>query len=442
MREDPRAVGLIEQERCVTETIEERRDDLLCLLSDRIRFDTTARNRPDDPARDEEALQSYLADRLRSLGAETEVWEPASEDVAGSRLAPPDYRFDGRPQLVARFPGAAGGRSLLLNGHIDVVSVEPRDRWTHDPHGGQIHDGKLYGRGACDMKGGVASMIFAAETLAQLGVRLAGDLVVCTVTDEESTGAGGLAAVVHGVRADAGIVTEPSGFDAWVACRGSVIPTITVPGRPGHAGTPHPHWRQGGAVNAIEKAEVVLEALRRLQDDWRGRPEQQHPYLAPGDIVPCIIAGGEWIVSYPSSCRITYHVGYLPRFADAEGWGSDVEREIESWVARAATSDPWLAENPPTFEWAPEVPASEIAADEPIVETVLGATADVGRPGRVSGLQNWHDGATFTRFGGTPCVCFGPRDINSAHTIDEYVVVDDLVACAQAIAVAAMRFCA
>src|SRR5579871_4604086 len=143
------------------------------------------------------------------------------------------------------------------------------------------------------MKGGIAAMVFAAEVLASMGTRLAGDLSICTVTDEESTGVGGLAAVAHGVRADACVVPEPSNFDVWVACRGSLIPTITVPGRPGHAGMPQPHWREGGAVNAIEKSTIIMEALRRLQDDWRTRRAYRHPYLDPGEIVATMIAGGE-----------------------------------------------------------------------------------------------------------------------------------------------------
>ncbi len=435
-------MGLSEHERAVVAEIAAGRDELVDLARELVRFDTTARSEPGEPARDEASLQAYLAGRLQGAGAEIDLWEPAPEDVAGSRLAPSEpVGFEGRPQLAARFPGSGGEPSLLLNGHVDVVSSEPRERWTSDPNGAEVRGGLLYGRGACDMKGGIAAMAFAAEALARAGVRLAGDLVVCTVTDEEWTGLGALAAVKRGVRADAGIVTEPSGFEIWVACRGSLIPTITVEGRPGHAGLAQPHWRQGGAVNAIEKLDVVRDALRRLESDWHGRPDQRHPYLSPGDIVPVVVSGGDWPVTIPASCSLTYHVAYLPRHADAEGWGTDVEREIAEWIDRAAAADPWLADHRPAIEWAPEVPSSELDPGEPVVQTLLAASADVGRPGRLAGLDNWHDGATFTRFGGTPSVCFGPGDVSLAHTIDEHVPVDDLVACSQALAVAALRFC-
>jgi len=433
-------MGLTNQERRIVEEIHRERDALVALASDLIGFDTTT-HEPGDLRRDETALQEYLASRLRAVGAETEVWEPSPDEVAGIRLVPAGLHFEGRPQMVARFVGTGGGRSLLLNGHIDVVSSEPRERWTSDPNQAEVRGGKLYGRGACDMKGGIAAMVFAAETLAHLNVYLAGDLVICTVTDEESTGAGGAAAVAHGVRAEAALIPEPSGFGVWIACRGSLIPTITVTGRPGHAGFPQPHWQEGGAVNAIEKMGVIMDAMHRLQEEWRRRPDHRHPYLSPGDIVPVLIEGGEWMVSYPASCRLTYHLAYLPGHADEGGWGTSVEREITEWIERVSRTDSWLAEHPPTIEWGPDVPSAEISPDEPIVPVVLGAAADVGRVGSIAGMDNWHDGATFTRLGGTPSICFGPGDSRLAHTIDECVPVDDLVACAQAIALAAVRFC-
>ena len=132
---------------------------------------------------------------------------------------------------------------------------------------------------------------------------------------------------------------------------------------------------------------------------------------------------------------------YLPAHADADGWGTRVEAEIEDWLARVAAADPWLAEHPPAIEWSLDVPAAEVPPDHPIIETVLGATADVGRPGRRAGLDSWHDGATFTRFADTPAVAFGPHGLELGHTIDEYVPIDDLVQAAQAIAIAAARFC-
>ncbi|MDX6571693.1 MAG: acetylornithine deacetylase, partial [Gaiellales bacterium] len=287
----------------------------------------------------------------------------------------------------------------------------------------------------------VRAMVVAAELLARAGVRLSGDLLVNTITDEESSGAGGIASVARGVRADGGIVPEPTDFEVWVACRGSVYPTITVEGRPGHAELRQPHWRDGGAVNAIEKAQVVLDAVRRLREEWLTRADLQHPYLSPPDIVPTVMAAGEWAVTYPASCEITCAVLFPPALADDAGYGSRVRRDVEAWIRRACDSDPWLADHPPSFSWTADIPPMEIPPDAAIVQTVLAASADVGEPSRLGGLDSWYDGATYTMSAGTPSVGFGPRSIHTAHTIDEHVAVDDLVRCAQAIALAAMRFC-
>src|SRR5579862_3412137 len=205
--------------------------ELVELLVALVRCDTTT-HAHDDAPREEAQLQGYLADRLVGVGANVVSAEPDPALIAGHPMVPEGFTFGGRPQLVARFAGRGHGHgpSLLLNGHVDVVDVAPREAWAHDPFAGAIAGGRVHGRGACDMKGGVACMVFAAETLARLGVSLAGELIVNTVTDEESTGAGGLASA-RTIRADAAIVPEPTGLDVAIACRGSLLPTIVVDGR-------------------------------------------------------------------------------------------------------------------------------------------------------------------------------------------------------------------
>jgi len=432
-------------ERRVLAAIEERRGEIAELLAELISFDTTTRGEPGEPARDEEPLQARLAAILEAAGAEVELWEPAPGELdRWPRQVPEGLTFAGRPQMLARFGGSGSGRSLLFNGHIDVVSAEPRERWTSDPFAPEIRDGRLYGRGACDMKGGVAAMVVAAEVLAAERALPAGELLVNTVTDEEWNGAGSLAAVAHGVAADAGVVPEATDFEPWIACRGVVNPTVTVRGRPGHAEMPQPDWREGGAVNAIEKAVVVLESVRELRERW-ARDGSEHPLLKPGELVPTMIEGGEWWVNYPASCTVVVDVTYLPQQGDAEGgWAAGLEREIEEWVGAAARRDPWLAGNPPSFEWGTNLAPAEIEPDHPIVACALAAGTAAGRPGAVAALQGWHDAATFTRFG-TPTISYGPSGLANdgetmAHAIDEYVPVDDLVATAQALALIAMRW--
>ena len=427
-------------ERHVVAEIERRRAELVDLLATLVAFDTRAPG-PDLVARDEAALQAYLAERLRAAGLSVEIWEPdaAALPATGYPIAA-GYHFRGRPQLVARTPGRDGGRRLLLNGHVDVVTPEPRERWTTDPFRAAVRDGRLYGRGACDMKGGVAAMVFATEVLMELEIPLRGDLVVNTVTDEESTGAGALASVAHGVAADGAIVPEPTALTAWLGTRGSLMPEIIVQGRAGHAGFPHEHWTAGGPVNAIEKMQVVLAALQALRDEWRDRPDTQHPYLRPGTIVPTSLDAGQWIVSHPASATLRCHMQYLPAQAGADGSGAPVIREIEERVLAAARADPWLAAHPPSFVWHGHVPPAFHGAEEPICATTLDAMSALGLERAIDSRTTWFDGATFSR-AGTPAIAFGPGAIAAAHAVDEYVPLEELVRAAQVLAVVAMRFC-
>jgi acetylornithine deacetylase len=440
-------MGLTDAERRVCDAIANRRQELVALASRLIGFDTSARN-PGDPPRQEAELQGFLAARLEAIGAEIDLFEPDADAMSGKPLVPPGLDFAGRPQLIARKHGRGGGRSLVLNGHIDVVSAEPRAEWTSDPFVAVVRDGNLYGRGACDMKGGIAAMVLAVETLGGIGIELRGDVIVATNTDEESSGAGASALVEGGLEADAGIVTEPTGFDIWAACRGSEYGVIHVPGRPGHAEVRQPGWREGGAVNAIEKAAVVLDAIASLRREWAADPKFEHPLLSPPALLATMARSGEWPVTYPASCELTIAVMYLLEQADAHGWGANVRADVEDWIVReTAASDDWLAEHPPRFEWWPNaVMPFEIGTEEPIVAAMLGATFDVGRPGEIGGLDSWYDGATLTQLGGIPSIAYGPPGFDAggvsvAHTVDEYVPVAGLVDCAQGIAVAAMRFC-
>jgi len=440
-------MALSSLERQVCDELASQAGELVDLASALIELDTTARA-VGEPPRQEAQLQRLLAERLDTAGASIDLWEPDAAALAGMPMVPPGLSFEGRPQLIARFPGAGGGASLIYNGHIDVVSAEPRAAWTSDPFTATVRDGKLYGRGACDMKGGVAAMVFAAQTLARLGIGLRGELIVATNTDEESSGAGGTALVQRGLRADAAIVTEPTNFRTWVACRGSEYGVIHVPGRPGHAEVRQPGWRHGGAVNAIDKAAVVLNAIAALRADWETRREHTHPYLSPPSLLATMARAGEWPVTYPASCELTIAVMFLPIQADAVGGGAQVRQEVQERIlAFCAAQDDWLAEHPPAFAWWPNpVMPMETSEHQPIVATLRAASADVGRPSALGGLDSWFDGATLTQLGGIPAVGYGPpgfdpSGVSVAHMVDEYVPVDGLIACAQGLAVTAMRHC-
>jgi acetylornithine deacetylase len=427
-------------EREVLVTVAAGKDDLVATTVDLVAFDTTARVGAGEP-HDEAAMQRYLGERLKAAGAVVDIWEPDPRDVPASRQVPPGLRWAGYPQLLATVAGVGSGPRLLLNGHIDAVSAEPRRMWTVDPYRAVVRNGRLYGRGAVDMKGGVAAILIAVEALARSGVRLLGDLVANTVTDEESTSAGGVATVARGVAADAAIVAEPTSLGVGVACRGSLMPTVRIPGQAGHAAAVQPHWSAGGAVSATEKASVVLDAIARLRQHWHDDPRGRHPLLPPASVVATTIGGGQWPVSYADSCQIACHISYLPGQADAQGYGSAVEQAFVDWIRRHAATDPWLAENPPAVEWSIDVPPTEVTAAHPIVDVLTRTNGDLHRDAPIFGADFWHDGATLARAAGIPSVVYGPGDVRLAHAVDEFVPVADLVGCAQGLALAAMRFC-
>lgn len=422
----------------VLKTVADAQDELVDLTSSLIAFDTTARN-PGDPPRQERELQEYLAGRLSSAGASIDLWEPDPAAIGG-RQVPAGLDFDQRPQLAARFAGDGGGRSLLLNGHIDVVSAEPSDLWTSDPFSATLRDGMLYGRGAADMKGGVACMVFAAELLDRLKVRLRGDLIVNTNTDEESSGSGSLACVAHGLRADGGICPEATRGMLWRACRGSISLKVTVLGRAGHVEARHPHWREGGAVNAIDKAELVLAAVHEFQRRWATDPNQRHAFLAPPTVTTTVIRGGDWYVTVPARCELMINVSYLPVDVDADGYGSTVAAAIEAMILKHCNQDDWLREHPPSFAWGPDLPPFELAAGDPIIDTVAGAARRVGYAPQLGHTDSWFDAGSFVRAGNCPMVGFGPVG-HSTHGIDEHIAVDELVRCAGALALAAIEWC-
>ncbi len=452
-------------ERRVVETVRAMRDELVALTRELVALDTTAGD-AGAPPRAEAELQRLLAARLAALGAEIDLWEPEPTGEGG-QFVPPGLDFAGRPQLVARLAGDPGGRpmprrgpadaadregragtgprSLLLTGHIDAVDVEPREQWASDPFVATERDGLLFGRGTNDMKGGLAALVVALEALRGAGVTLAGDVVFAAVTDEESSGMGSWSVVrrlaERDIHPDAGLCAEPTEFEAWVACRGILKPRLTIPGRAGHSQEPQPGWRDGGAVNAIDKLVPVLTEVRRMNDDWRTRADQRHRFLAPGDIVPVLVDGGTWDVTFPAYCHLTLDCHYLPRHWHPTLGAEPVKAEIRERIDAAAAADPWLAEHPIGWEWEWEVPPAEIAADYPLVTTVLAAAAALGHPSHAGGLDSWHDAATFTLHGGLPTFSYGPRGMNTAHAVNECVSIDELVDTAAIIAVAAMRWC-
>lgn len=192
-------------------------------------------------------------------------------------------------------------------------------------------------------------------------------------------------------------------------------------------------------MNAIEKLVPLLNGIQALREEWRTRPDHQHPLLASGDIVPTIVGGGISMVTIPSSCDVTCDITHLPGHADVEGTGKAGAAEVVDRLIAAVAGDPWFAEHPLRFTWTEDVAPAEMPPDHPLVVTALECAALVGRSGKPAGLDSWHDPANFNA-GGTPTFSFGPDGIATAHAVNERASVRSFLDFTAA-AVMAMRWC-
>ncbi len=410
--------------------VEASRADLVELVQALVRLDTTSVDLSPGSQHvenEEAAVQALVAERLAALGAEVDRWEPDAASLARHPMMPSWHHWRGRPITVGVLRGVGGGRSLVVNGHVDVVGAGERERWTSDPFGAEVRDGRIYGRGACDMKGGIAAALVALEALAAAGVRLAGDVVFEAVTDEETCAMGTIAAIERGYRADAGLVPEPTGFDLWIATRGLLHGTLSVEGRSAHAEMNQPPWREGGGVNAIQRTMPLLAALDELSTRWAERVDKRHPLLGTPAVHPTMIRGGVFISNVPERCEVAVNTTYLPANADADGYGSVPRGEIEEAVAEAARADDWLAAHLPGWSWYTDYPPSEIDPASPIIAAAQEAAAPLNVDARARGIDTTYDGALLTRFAKTPSPAFGPGDLARAHAPDEWIGIDELV---------------
>lgn len=406
--------------------IRSEKESLVKLVKRLITFNTTAPNLGEKPI-DDKACQEYIADALEDLDMEVDLWEPDVETMRKYPFYIQGQNFRDRPVLAARLKGSGGGRSLILNGHIDVVSAEPVKLWKHNPWSGQVENGRIYGRGSCDMKGGIGAIIKALVAIKKTGIRLKGDVIVETVVDEEINGIGTVACIDKGYRADAALIPEPTGLDVWIANRGLLWAEIEISGRSGHAELTHPHWKDGGAVNSIEKAFFTLGELKRLEREWQEREDKKHKLLSPPKIVPTIFSGGDFWATIPERSRMTMDIQYLPSDRDEKGYGSLVKREIEDHLQRLADVDSWLGEHPPSVRWLMDLPPLDLESEQPVVLAMRKSIESVGLGVRIAGFDSWTDAAHLMNSAMTPGICFGPGPTSAAHTIDEYVSISDLL---------------
>ena len=305
----------------------------------------------------------------------------------------------GRPNVVARIGKTDGGRSLMFNGHLDVVGVEGM---THAPFDGVTLDGRIFGRGATDMKGGVAAMCCAAWRAAQAGVET--ELVVAAVVDEEWQSAGTKGLLDRGVRADACIVTEPTRLAIAPAHKGFTWTEVEFTGRAAHGS------RYDVGIDAIRHAGLLLAELDRLEREELVR--HTHPLLGHASLHASEISGGSGWSTYPDRCKLTIERRTVPGESP-----DDAVDEIEGALIRVSS-------NAYTMGFAirhvfSQLP-SDVPVDAPIVSALSRAMRACGEPVKIEGLSAWTDAALLNA-AGIPAICYGPGDISLAHSATEWV---------------------
>lgn len=390
----------------------------------------------------EAAVQRVLSEEFEQLGAELDRWEPDSEALeryAGRPGHQPGRDFTDRPNLVARLQGRSPGRSLLIAGHADTVSVG--EGWSVDPFAADREAGMIYGRGTADMKAGLAAAAGALEILRSLRLRPRGDVLIASVVDEEAGGMGTLALVDRGYRADAAVIPEPNNLHVAPLCRGILWGRLTVPGRSGHIEMPQPSWRDGGAVDAVEKGRLVMDAIDRLNRRWADEPQKNHPLL----LLPCQVriaqvSAGEHPTTYAQEMQLTVDVQYLPHERDSNRLGGHVRQEVEEFVREVAETDEWLREKGIGVEWLLDADCGEIPSDHALVRACQAAAASAGAEVAVQGMSSHTDMGLLIE-AGVPTVTFGPGASDVAHQPDECVSEDDLMRMTAAMALLILDWC-
>jgi acetylornithine deacetylase len=359
------------------------RDDLQTLISELVAIDSVNPSLVDGGA-GEPAIAAFIAGWARENGLEAAILEETA----------------GRPSVIVTARGSGGGRALLLCGHTDTVNVEGMT----DPHSPRVDGDRLHGRGAYDMKAGVAAALIAAREAARSELR--GDVVVAAVADEEHSSLG-IQESLRQVHADAAIVTEPTEMELVVAHKGFVWIEIEVTGVAAHGSRPHL------GVDAIVKAGPILTALGEL-DEALG--ERTHPLLGRGSLHASVIEGGVELSSYPARCVIGIERRTLP--GDS---GADIEREIEALLDRCRAADLALQVEQRTLLVREPF---EVEQDSELVRAVSEAAAHtIGAAPPIAGASYWAD-AAFIQAAGIPTVMFGPSG-EGAHALVEWVSLSD-----------------
>ena len=382
----------------------------------------------------EASVLRVMEDQLSSLG-----WKPRRVAIDPEKLkthpgfAPVPWGYQGRYCLAAVRPAdAGGGKSALFNGHLDVVSEEPASQWSRDPYRPEIIDGWLHGRGAGDMKSGVAAMVFALAAVEKAGLGLAAPVTVEGVIEEECTGNGALACMAAGFDAEAVLIPEPFGPTILVSQVGVCWFKVKVRGVSRHV------LATGQGINAIEKCYPLIAALRELEHQFNRKEHPSFPGIAhPFNFNLGELHGGDWPSTVPAMAEFSGRLAFPPELSFA-----DLCRQIEAALQKAAGADPWMSQNPPELLFygfrsaGHQVPPGQEALGL-LGRCHLDLSGDQAREYHCTCTT---DLRAFVHYGRGQATCFGPVAEN-IHSANERVNLDSVLHTARTYALFLARWC-
>lgn len=401
----------------------ELHDYAIELLSDLIAFRSTVGN--EGPA------MRYMHERMQEVADQVE-YVPVTEAIKDD----PDYsypvvtEYGDRPNVRAVRKGTGGGKSVILNTHLDVV---PPSSGHVDPYSARVEDGVVYGRGACDAKGQATTIWLLFKLLDDLDVELEGDIIAHLVIEEEIGGNGTVAMARYGDAADACVVLEPTNFVLLPQVRGAVWFDATVYGQAGHSGRP------GGTVSALLKAIKVVDLFTgyhdRILEESRGRYPLFDEFEDPMPLTVGQLEAGDWPAQAPRRANLKGVLGLLP-----DRTKEQVMQEMEACVRESG--DEWLAK-PENFEieFTYRHDANVIPPDHPLVLALQDAARAAGKDGEVSAMTASCDAWLYNNQLEIPTVVFGPGDLGVAHSDQEQIPVQEMLDAAAALATFMDGFC-
>ncbi len=412
----------------INDYIHKNKNKAIALLQNLVREKSVSGN--------EAAAQKIVSNYLQNLGLVIDRFEPSIEELTkSSYFISERTSFEDSPNIVAILKGTGNGKSIILNGHIDVVPEGEISSWERHPYSGTIVGNRLYGRGTTDMKGGNVAALFAIEAIKKCNIPLKGDIYFESVIEEESGGAGSLATILRGYVADAVLIPEPTKMKIFPKQQGSVWFRIKVKGKVAHGGT-----RYEG-VSAIEKSIMVINHINQLEKVRNTRLLDDPLYKNVPIPIPINIGkinGGTWPSSVSDLVTLEGRLGVSPNETIEEA-----KLEITRWLKTLSLMDDWFIENPVEVEFfgARWLPGS-IDLEHPFMESLKKSYQYVYKNEPIIEASPWGtDGGLFSHIKQIPTIVFGPGETKVAHYPNEYIDLDELFSCAEVIAYTLLDWC-